>query len=47
MKEILEGGITVISTDFEQMGRTTGRLILERAKEQLANPTGLIRRKSL
>ncbi len=47
MKEILEGGITVISTDFDQMGRTTGQLILERRKEQIANPTRLIRRKSL
>ncbi|CAN5890023.1 GntR family transcriptional regulator [soil metagenome] len=47
MKEILEGGITVISTDFEQMGHTAGRLICERSKEKLANPAKLIRRKSL
>ncbi|RDC62828.1 GntR family transcriptional regulator [Adhaeribacter pallidiroseus] len=47
MKEILEGGITVISTNFEAMGRTTGRLILEKRPEQIANPTRLIRRKSL
>ncbi|PSR57047.1 GntR family transcriptional regulator [Adhaeribacter arboris] len=47
MKEILEGGITVISTDFEQMGRTTGQLILERRKEQITNSTRLIQRKSL
>ena len=47
MKEILEGGVTVISTDFEKMGRTTGQLILEKRQEQIANPTRLIRRKSL
>jgi DNA-binding transcriptional regulator YhcF (GntR family) len=47
MKEILEGGITVISTDFEQMGRTAGRLITARSREKQANPSRLIRRKSL
>lgn len=47
MKEILEGGITVISTDFEQMGHTAGRLITERRREKVANPVRLIRRKSL
>lgn len=47
MKEILEGGITVISTDFEQMGRTTGRFIRHKILEKQANPTKLIRRKSL
>ncbi len=47
MKEILEGGITVISTDFEQMGRTAGSLIQERRKMRVANPARLIRRRSL
>ncbi len=47
MKEILEGGITVISTDFEQMGQTAGTLLTQRAKVQVANPARLIRRKSL
>lgn len=47
MKEILEGGITVISTDFEQMGRTAGSLIQERRKMRIANPARLIRRRSL
>ena len=47
MKEILEGGITVISTDFQQMGRTAGQLINERRKEKVANPARLIRRKTL
>ena len=47
MKEILEGGITVISTDFAEMGRTAGQLISERSRVQVANPGGLILRKSL
>jgi len=47
MKEILEGGITVISTDFEKMGRTAGQLINTRTLEQKANPARLIRRNSL
>jgi len=47
MKEILEGGITVISTDFDQMGRTAGNLIQERRKVRTANPAQLIRRRSL
>ncbi len=47
MKEILEGGITVISTDFEQMGRTAGQFITQKSRVQQANPSRLIRRKSL
>lgn len=47
MKEILEGGITVISTDFAEMGRTAGRLIAERERTKIANPGGLILRSSL
>ena len=47
MKEILKGGITVISTDFAEMGRTVGRLITERSRAKLANPGGLIMRNSL
>ena len=47
MKEILKGGITVISTDFAEMGRTAGRLISERSREKLAIPGGLILRSSL
>ena len=47
MKSILKGGITVISTDFAEMGRSVGRLILERSREQIANPGGLILRGSL
>lgn len=47
MKEILEGGITVISTDFEQMGQTLSQIISERSVVKIANPSRLIRRKSL
>jgi DNA-binding LacI/PurR family transcriptional regulator len=47
MKEILEGGITVISTDFKQMGHTAGRLIIQKSKARIANPSRLIIRKSL
>jgi DNA-binding LacI/PurR family transcriptional regulator len=47
IKEILEGGITVISTDFEQMGHTAGQLITQKTKARVANPSRLIKRKSL
>jgi DNA-binding transcriptional regulator YhcF (GntR family) len=47
VKEILEGGITVISTDFVAMGKTAAELILSGRKEKLFNPAGLIKRKSL
>lgn len=47
MKEILKGGITVISTDFAEMGRTAGRLITNRLREKLTNPGGLTLRNSL
>ena len=47
VKEILAGGITVISTDFAQMGQTAGQLLSNRKRAKLANPGGLIRRHSL
>ncbi|WP_128546373.1 GntR family transcriptional regulator [Larkinella soli] len=47
MKEILAGGITVISTDFAGMGRTAGRFLTERVREKVANPGGLLLRNSL
>ncbi|MFC5410277.1 GntR family transcriptional regulator [Larkinella bovis] len=47
VKEILAGGITVISTDFAQMGQTAGQLLTERNRVQIANPGGLILRHSL
>lgn len=47
MKELLCGGITVISTDFAEMGRTAGRLLTSRHRQKIANPGGLILRQSL
>ena len=47
VKEILQGGITVISTDHEMMGETAARLILENRKEKIKNPFRMIFRKSL
>jgi len=47
VKEILEGGITVISTDFEQMGKTAGEFVEKKIKGKIANPARLIVRKSL
>lgn len=47
VKEILAGGITVISTDFGQMGQLAGQLLTSRIRAKIANPGGLIRRHSL
>ena len=47
IKEILAGGISVISTDFAQMGQTAGELLTHRRREKIANPGGLILRNSL
>ncbi|TAE25824.1 MAG: GntR family transcriptional regulator [Cytophagales bacterium] len=47
VKEILAGGITVISTDFAQMGQTAGELLTTRTRAKRANPGGLILRQSL
>ena len=47
VKEILAGGITVISTDFAQMGQTAGHLLSRRIRAKIANPGGLILRHSL
>ena len=47
LKEVVAGGITTISTDFVQMGKTLANMVSNRSKMQLANPSALIRRKSL
>jgi len=39
--------ITVITTDFEAMGRTAAQLLLEGKKEKVKNPFYLVRRGSL
>jgi DNA-binding LacI/PurR family transcriptional regulator len=47
MKEVLEGGITTINTDFVQMGHTAADLIINRKSRVVANPSQLILRNSL
>lgn len=47
LKEVLAGGITVISTDFKKMGETAARLVHDKTKIKIANPCSLILRKSL
>jgi DNA-binding transcriptional regulator YhcF (GntR family) len=47
LKEVVAGGITTISTDFNRMGETLAGMIVEKRREQIANPAALIRRKSL
>lgn len=47
LKEILLDGITIISTDFEQLGKTAAELILTNEKKHLANPFSLVVRNSL
>jgi DNA-binding transcriptional regulator YhcF (GntR family) len=47
LKEIVEGGITTISTDFTQMGENLATIITNKKKVQIENPTKLIIRNSL
>lgn len=47
VKEILEDGITVISTDFEAMGKAVSKAILDRETIVIRNPTRVIVRNSL
>ncbi|MEO1054972.1 MAG: GntR family transcriptional regulator [Bacteroidota bacterium] len=47
LKEVLAEGITVISTDFEKMGRSVANMILERKFGKIENPFSFIPRKSL
>lgn len=46
-KEILAGGITVLSTDFAKMGETTARMIQTKKQEAIKNPFQLIVRNSI
>lgn len=46
MKELLAGGISVLSTDFVQMGKTAADLVKGKIKGQIANPFSLIERNS-
>ena len=47
LKEVVAGGITTISTDFQQMGQTLARMIQDRSSEKIRNHSALIRRNSL
>ena len=47
LKEVVAGGITTISTDFQLMGQTLARMIQERSTEKIRNESALIRRGSL
>lgn len=47
VKEILREGITVISTDFENLGRQAAGLVLGKDKKSVANPFYAIARNSL
>ena len=47
LKEVVAGGITTISTDFQLMGQTLARMIQERSVEKIRNQSALIRRNSL
>jgi len=47
LKEILAGGISVISTDFNKMGKTAAEMIKERIFRKIENPNMFVPRKSL
>ena len=47
LKEVLLGGISVISTNFELMGKTAAQMILKNRKVAVENPFRLILRNSL
>ena len=47
LKEILLGGVTVISTDFAKMGKTAGEIIVSKKLKRIANDSMFIKRKTL
>ncbi|WP_136481250.1 GntR family transcriptional regulator [Cognatitamlana onchidii] len=47
LKEIVEGGITTISTDFKKMGQELAIMILNKQKLKIENPNHLIIRNSI
>lgn len=47
LKEIIEGGITTISTDFKLMGKQLSEMILYNKKGQIANPNRIKIRNSI
>jgi DNA-binding transcriptional regulator YhcF (GntR family) len=47
LKEIVEGGITTISTDFKEMGKRLAQMIMNKENVKIENPANLMIRKSL
>ncbi|ARV06562.1 transcriptional regulator [Polaribacter sp. SA4-10] len=47
LKEIVEGGITTISTDFKMMGKRLAEMILNKEQLKIENPNNIIIRNSL
>lgn len=47
VKEVLEGGITVITTDFHKMGEEAAKAILNKTPVKFRDPTKVIIRRSL
>ncbi len=47
LKEVVAGGITTISTDFVEMGKTLADMVLNKKTGQIKNPSKLIIRNSL
>ncbi len=47
LKEILSDGITVMTTDFVEMGKTVAKMIKNNRKEKIENPFCMILRNSL
>jgi DNA-binding transcriptional regulator YhcF (GntR family) len=47
LKKVIENGITTISTDFYQMGKTMGRMVLSGNKQRIENPSRIVLRRSL
>ncbi|ARV16194.1 GntR family transcriptional regulator [Polaribacter sp. SA4-12] len=47
LKEIVEGGITTITTDFNEMGKRLAQMILNKEQLKIENPNKLIIRNSI
>ncbi|WP_297805218.1 GntR family transcriptional regulator [uncultured Polaribacter sp.] len=47
LKEIVEGGITTITTDFNEMGKNLAQMILNKKQLKIENPNKLIIRNSI
>ena len=47
LKEIVEGGITTISTDFNKMGQRLAEMIINKEQLKIENPNNLIIRNSI